>query len=78
MNGAMLACPHTRPGERREARFHTETDRLDAIALYLQVGFEPLVGGDPDRAAWEQVIRFLRANDCIERACMPVLERPFG
>jgi mycothiol synthase len=47
----------------REARLHTETDRLAAIALYLQVGFEPLVRSDPEREAWEQVIGFLRAND---------------
>src|SRR5438876_9240412 len=26
----------------REARLHTQTDRLAAIPLYLQVGFEPL------------------------------------
>ena len=47
----------------REARLHTETDRLAAIALYLQLRFEPLVRSDPEREAWEQVIRFRRAND---------------
>ena len=47
----------------REARLQTETDRLAAIACYLQLGFEPLVRSDPEREAWEQVIRFLRAND---------------
>ena len=47
----------------REARLHTETDRLPAIALYLQLGFEPLVRSDLEREAWKQVISFLRAND---------------
>ena len=47
----------------RDARLHTETDRLAAIAVYLQLGFEPLVRSDREREAWEQVIRFLRAND---------------
>lgn len=47
----------------REARLQTDTDRLAAIALYLQLRFEPLVRSDPEREAWEHVIRFLRAND---------------
>ena len=33
----------------REARLHTQTDRLAAIRLYVQLGFEPLVRGDPAR-----------------------------
>jgi GNAT superfamily N-acetyltransferase len=41
----------------REARLRTETDRLAAIALYLQMGFEPLVSSDLEREAWERVIR---------------------
>jgi len=32
----------------REARLRTQTDRLAGIRLYLQLGFEPLVKGDPD------------------------------
>ena len=47
----------------REARLHTTTDRLEAIALYLRLEFEPLVRSDPERQAWEQVISVLRAND---------------
>jgi mycothiol synthase len=43
----------------REARLHTQTDRLAAIPLYLQLGFEPLVRGDPEREVWERVIRLL-------------------
>jgi len=43
----------------REARLRTQTDRLAAIPLYLQLGFEPLVRGDLEREAWEQVLRLL-------------------
>ena len=43
----------------REARLHTQIDRLAAIPLYLEVGFEPLVRGDPEREVWERVIRLL-------------------
>jgi mycothiol synthase len=43
----------------REARLHTQTDRLAAIPLYLQLGFEPVVRGDPEREVWERVIRLL-------------------
>ena len=47
----------------REARLRTSTDRLAAIRLYLQLGFEPLVRSDAEREAWEHAIRFLRPND---------------
>jgi len=43
----------------REARLRTQTDRLAAIRLYLQLGFEPFVRSDPEREVWEQVIRLL-------------------
>jgi mycothiol synthase len=43
----------------REARLQTETDRLAAIRLYLQLGFEPLVRSDGEREAWAQVLRFV-------------------
>src|SRR5689334_16652714 len=40
----------------REARLHTQTDRLAAMQLYLQLGFEPLIRDDPERDVWERVI----------------------
>jgi GNAT superfamily N-acetyltransferase len=43
----------------REARLRTQTYPLAAIPLYLQLGFEPLVTGDPEREVWERVIRLL-------------------
>ena len=43
----------------REARLRTQTYPLAAIPLYLQLGFEPLVRGDPEREVWERVIRLL-------------------
>jgi GNAT superfamily N-acetyltransferase len=43
----------------REARLRTHTEPLAAIPLYLQLGFEPLVTGDPEREAWERVFRLL-------------------
>jgi GNAT superfamily N-acetyltransferase len=51
----------------REACLRTATDRLDAIALYLQLGFEPLVRSDPEREAWQQVMGFLRVDDVYRR-----------
>ncbi len=46
----------------REARLHTETDRLAAISLYLQLGFEPLIEADPEREVWERVNRILSSE----------------
>ena len=43
----------------REACLRTQTDPLAAIPLYLQLGFEPLVRGDPESEVWERVIRLL-------------------
>jgi len=43
----------------REARLRTQTDRLAAIPLYLQLGFEPLVRSDPEREVWTRVITLL-------------------
>jgi GNAT superfamily N-acetyltransferase len=51
----------------REAHLRTETDRMAAIALYLQLGFEPLVRNDPEREEWDHVLRFLRRNDSSAR-----------
>src|SRR5262247_1543696 len=47
----------------REARLHTQTDRLAAIRLYLQLGFEPLVRSDSEREVWARVIRLLSGRD---------------
>ena len=43
----------------REARLRTQTDPLAAIPLYVQLGFEPLVTSNSERAMWKQVIRLL-------------------
>jgi len=42
-----------------EARLHTETDRLAAISMYLQLGFEPFIKDDPEGKVWERVVRLL-------------------
>ena len=55
----------------REARLHTQTDRLAAIPLYLQLGFEPLVKNDPDREVWERVIRRLSGQTGSGRGAPP-------
>lgn len=52
----------------REARLRTQTDPLAAIPLYLQLGFEPLVTGDPERAVWDRVMRLLRGETRAGRA----------
>lgn len=46
----------------REARLRTQTDPLAAIPLYLQLGFEPLVASDPERAVWDRVMGRLRGE----------------
>lgn len=43
----------------RQARLRTSNDRLAAIALYLQLGFEPHVRNDAEREAWERVLKLL-------------------
>lgn len=46
----------------REARLRTTIDRSEAIPLYLQLGFEPLVTGDSEREAWERVLGLLSGD----------------
>jgi mycothiol synthase len=46
----------------REARLHTTSDRMAAVRLYLQLGFEPLVRGDGDREVWERVMSLLSSD----------------
>ena len=55
----------------REARMHTQTDRVAAIPLYVQLGFEPLVRSEPERAVWERVIRRLSGEAGGGRALPP-------
>jgi len=43
----------------REARLHTENDRLAAISLYLQLGFKPLIQDDAEREVWGQLTGLL-------------------
>ena len=46
----------------REARLRTQTYPLAAIALYWQLGFEPLVTGAAEREVWERVLRLLSSE----------------
>lgn len=43
----------------RETRLQTTTNLSGAIALYLQLGFKPLVCSDDERTAWQRVFRLL-------------------
>ena len=54
-----------------EARLHTTTDRVAAIRLYLQLGFEPVVRDDGDREVWERGIRLLNGAACGGRVAPP-------
>jgi len=55
----------------REARLRTQTYPPAAIALYLQLGFEPLVTGDAEREVWERVMRLLSGEAGGGRAAPP-------
>jgi GNAT superfamily N-acetyltransferase len=55
----------------REARLRTQTEPLAAISLYLQLGFEPLVTGAPEREAWERVFGLLSEEAGGGRAAPP-------
>lgn len=46
----------------RETCLRTETDRLAAISLYMQLGFEPLVRNDTERDAWKRLLKTLRTT----------------
>jgi ribosomal-protein-alanine N-acetyltransferase len=45
-----------------DAHLDTRTDRLAAIALYMQLGFEPSIADDREREVWQRVIEALRAT----------------
>ena len=55
----------------REARLRTTTDRVAAIRLYLQLGFEPLVTSDPEREVWGRVLGLLGGETGGGRAGPP-------
>ncbi len=55
----------------QEARLRTSTDRLAAIPLYLQLGFEPLVRSEAEREVWERVIKRLSGEAGGGRALPP-------
>ena len=60
-------CSRSRSKQDVETRLGTETDRPAAIGLYLQLRFEPDVTSDPERDAFEQVSRTLRAEDAYRK-----------
>lgn len=43
----------------QETRLQTTSDLLGAIALYLQLGFEPLISSDTEGDVWKRVIELL-------------------
>jgi hypothetical protein len=47
----------------REVRLRTQTEPLAAIPLYVKLGFEPLVTGEPELEVWERVTRLLSGNE---------------
>lgn len=46
----------------QETRLKTTSDLTGAIALYLQLGFEPLLIDDADRDVWQHLYKVVSAN----------------
>jgi len=46
----------------KETYLHTTNDLLDAISLYIQLGFEPVVRSEKERDAWKDVFNALGIN----------------
>ena len=43
----------------KEVHLKTTTDLLGAIALYLKLGFEPLIEAEDERVVWDSVFKQL-------------------
>lgn len=57
-----FACERLRAFGHRAAYLMTDTELVPAVGIYLDFGFEPVVGGEPLRAAWDAVLARLGAK----------------
>ena len=48
-----------------ETQLQTTTDLLGAIALYLQLDFEPLVSDNTERGVWKRVFKLLNGESSL-------------
>ena len=61
---------------RTRARLHTHDDRLAAIAVYLRIGFEPLLVHDNQRQRWRDVFRHMHREDELTTRFHTILNGP--